>query len=101
MLYVVYQVYREGVLLPEERWVKVRGEICYSIGGKERSPHKVADVLGTDYKPLLGPIDEAVVTEAENGHFAIEGKQKATHEKGMYWAKTGYQQVWLCVPVKE
>lgn len=98
-MYTVYEVYREGKELPESQWVKVVGEIEYGIGGTKRNPQKTARVHGSDFKPLLGDIERAVVTDGKNGHFAIEGEQKASHERGMYWAKKAYRQVWLCVPV--
>lgn len=98
-MYTVYEVYREGELLPDGKWVKVRGELDFRTGGTKRSPHKVANVFGPDFKPLLGDMEHAVVRERPNGHIGIEGEQKATHEKGMYWDKTSYKQYWLCVPV--
>lgn len=97
-MHTVYQTHREGELLPEDQWVTVRGTIEFGIGGTSRRQFKTANVYGKDFKPLLGIIEGTVVTTRPNGHFAIQGEQKATHEKGMYWAKTSYTQVWLCVP---
>jgi hypothetical protein len=99
-MYTVYQTHREGELLLEDQWVKVRGELEYGTGGTSRYRCKTANVLGADFKPLLLEIEHAVVTVRDNGHIGIEGVQTAAHERGIYWAKQRYPQVWLCVPFR-
>lgn len=99
-MHTVYQTHREGKELPESQWVIVVGEIDYRTGGTKRSPHLIANVFDKDSKPLLGDLEHAVVIQVGDGRFAIQGQQKATHEKGMYWDKQWYFQVLGCVPVK-
>ena len=101
-MYAVYEVYREGKELPEERVFagKVVGELVHGDGRLTRYSFKTANVLDSDGSPLLGEMQYARVEPGEDGKLTISGFQKAAHIKDLEWRKVPYQQVWLCVPVK-
>jgi len=101
-MYTVYEVYREGIEMPESWWRprRVVGNLVFGEGSLSRYRFPVANVLGADAMPLLGELQYAR-QEAYKGMLAVRGLQKPAHVKDLEWRKRSYPQLWLCVPLSK
>lgn len=102
VMHTVYEVYREGVEMPEEWFLprKVVGNLEFGRGKVARYEFDTANVIGPDGAPLLGEMTYAK-TEPYKDMLIVRGFQKPAHIKDLEWRKRVYEQVWLCVPVPE
>lgn len=102
MLYTVYEVHRDGERLPDDQVMSngVVGDLEFGRGKVARYEFDTANVIGPDGAPLLGEMTYAK-TEPYKDMLIVRGFQKPAHIKDLEWRKRVYEQVWLCVPVKE
>lgn len=100
-MYTVYEVNRNGEKLPDDQVMSngVVGNLEFGRGKVARYEYDTANVFGPDGKLLLGEMTYAK-TEQYKDNLIVRGFQKEPG-KDLEWRKRDYEQVWLCVPVKE
>lgn len=87
--------------MPDD-WIiktKVQGRLIYITDGPERSPYKVAHLMGPDGRDLIERLEHArIEAKRPDGSFAIVGEQRPAGVKGPRFAVVGVAQRWLCYP---